>query len=1286
MDAGNNNHVDAISSEFLTEEFDIHVSEEEIQQLATEVEDIVRALRSQITSDDTLEDFLRETSSSRILQSKDTVEQEDPEPFTKRMIIDTLFEVLGYPDLSVEVGDFSSEYGMQADYSASLRGYDEIESQRLLVEAEPVNKELNQEKHGLGQVRDWLEKDKFEANFGIATDGIRWILIRYDRESYNFDTIAEINLKPVFYAVFQDLTSRQGGIEEWLGEHESVILEELLRAVKWENFLVIAGKARNLIREKRKAITDDFYDDYVRYVFGVEEGTNGRTQRSLIGDGIIPPEHASGNDIRLFAVELMNRLIFVKFLEDKGLVNGSLLDNLLEAHSAGVNPNSFYKTYLEPLFFGVLDERPSNRSERIRQIQLYEDIPYLDGGLFRPTSSSDTRINDRDFDVGDSVLESIINLLESYSFSADGGPGDLDPSILGNVFEKTINYLTTDSGDQQKELGAYYTPDEITSFCARETVRPALLDRLSNKMVEEWGWTPEMANYENIYDFIDALPDTNTHVIESLLEEVDHFRVLDPACGSGHFLTSVQSEIVAIRKALYDKHDEDPGNWELVKQTVVQNIYGVDIVQPAVEIAKLRLWLSIIVEVDPLGAVEYDEDDLALPNVVYNVRQGNSLIGFTELMETTDDGNQARLGAWGPDSVREKYGDIIDLVDKHKRADSTEEAISHLQEAESLLSQYRQDLNEKELEEFREAGIKDITLEEIEEYHPFHWVLEFATVYADGGFDVVVGNPPWDKVKVTRDDFFTRYEPEFISLPTKQKSELQKELLEDDNIVRDWEDYQKRAERQGAFFRNNFENQTSEVNGRTVSGDTDLAPLFLERSRHLVREDGFVSLIVPNIIFTGGSYKDLRTSLVRDAELRSLFTFENHGIFPAIDSRYTFTTVTFEAVGSTEELLTGFRQGELSILREPSESGLKTPANILLEFSPESRMFPKIRSQEHVDILIKITNHPSLDQEWDLDLYRELDQTNDADRFFEENAPDRYPLYGGRNIFQFAYSPPYAQDVEYYSVPEDQTEVSAKRRIREKGLRRLKNAIYEFIDPPSSKTKIGAVNDYLERIRDRGLEIEDVRNDCTEYRIAYRDIARSTDERTAIAAVLPKGVVTYTNLTTVRPFKIIPEEEALSDFPVHDIYQNKYTEKELFVLLGIINSLPFDFLIREKTDKRIATYSMLEAQAPSLEPDEPWFDFISKRSARLNCYGEEFAEMRERLGSIDPVTDADERKQLHTEIDAAVFKAYDLAEKEVQFVLDQFHRVKDPRIMDDEYFDLVMEAYRDEMGEGLVVD
>lgn len=142
------------------------------------------------------------------------------------------------------------------------------------------------------------------------------------------------------------------------------------------------------------------------------------------------------------------------------------------------------------------------------------------------------------------------------------------------------------------------------------------------------------------------------------------------------------------------------------------------------------------------------------------------------------------------------------------------------------------------------------------------------------------------------------------------------------------------------------------------------------------------------------------------------------------------------------------------------------------------------------------------------------------------------------------------------------------------------------------------------------------------------------------------------------------------------------TDHELFVFLGLLNSLPFDTLIRTKTDTHILDYKFRESQIPRLSDGDDWFYYISDRAARLNCYGEAFAEMRKRLGGIEPAVKMNERRELQTEIDAAAFHAYGLEREDTRFVLDDFHRVQDPRLMTEEYFDTVLEKYEKLAKEG----
>ena len=183
-----------------------------------------------------------------------------------------------------------------------------------------------------------------------------------------------------------------------------------------------------------------------------------------------------------------------------------------------------------------------------------------------------------------------------------------------------------------------------------------------------------------------------------------------------------------------------------------------------------------------------------------------------------------------------------------------------------------------------------------------------------------------------------------------------------------------------------------------------------------------------------------------------------------------------------------------------------------------------------------------------------------------------------------------------------------------------------------------------------------------------------------IAAVLPSSVLCLHTLQTFGPHEIKPEEDDLSEYPLHSAYERMFEDEELFMIVELLNSIPFDFLMRTKVDSHIIKYKLEESQVPRLTASDDWFEYIWRRAARLNCYGEAFVEMRERLGGLDPATETAERRRLQAEIDAAAFHAYGLDREQTAFVLDDFHRVQNPRMMDEAYFESVLEFY-DELAE-----
>ena len=268
---------------------------------------------------------------------------------------------------------------------------------------------------------------------------------------------------------------------------------------------------------------------------------------------------------------------------------------------------------------------------------------------------------------------------------------------------------------------------------------------------------------------------------------------------------------------------------------------------------------------------------------------------------------------------------------------------------------------------------------------------------------------------------------------------------------------------------------------------------------------------------------------------------------------------------------------------------------------------------------------------------------------------------------------------EFWSVDEEKSvEKSAKSRIREKEVRNLKTALYNAFDGTGSQKQF--VNDLLEDARGSPLSEDDVLLDCTTPRLAFRDIGNTTNERTFIATVLPEGVVCHSKLRVLRPYKVEAINADLEEEPLRSIYKRRFTDQEMFAALGLINSLPFDYLMRTKIDNTLVEYKVRESQVPRLTEGDDWFDYIWQRAARLNCYGDAFESLRDDLG-VTPDTTHEQRKQSQAELDAAAMHAYGLSRNEATHLLDNFGQVKNPRLMDDEYFEMVIQKYDDLSGQ-----
>ena len=1003
---------------------------------------------------------------------------------------------------------------------------------------------------------------------------------------------------------------------------------------------------------------------------------------------------------------IFDRLIFLHFIQEKKLLNYN--QNYLEDNQEKIieEGEDVYEEFYRPLFFNWLatdNEHPEHT------------LPYLNGGLFTKTDVErqfeEVRLGENKEETNQ-LFSKILDFLGDWNWHADErldivDPNRLSPELLGHIFEKTVN---------QKEMGAYYTPKEITHFMSKNTIQPYILDRINEKFDKNYEEIDELFKIPNDKEgkendiVIGPIEDIKREEIEYLYFEVlNNIKVLDPAVGSGAFLLAAQEVLLAIYLSAleyFERLDKEK-SWEITerienmvkeleessvkksmhakRRIILNNLYGVDLDKGATEICKLRLWLSIVADLEK-GDNPHNVE--TLPNIDFNIRQGNSLIGFTEPLEKALDDNiednisQARYSQFTSDAIYKKYDEIVDKIKiykEHERKGNREKAKKARQEAFKLLKKYREDPNKEILKQFHEVGIEDVDMDDIKEFSPFHWVLEFAEVYSEGGFDVIIGNPPWDKVKAERDDFFPRYDEIFRQRMPSEKDDKEEELKSDPEIKRKWEEYKNVTKSRSDYYKSKYEMQSASVYGQTLSGDKELSGLFFERIKQLGKESSMVSLILPGVIFTGGSKKPIRKYLMNDAELESLPVFQNKDIFEGLDATYRFGITTFRNSGETAELDTYYSRGNPSVLRDLRERSIKMTQDQLEQYSPEAYTFPFIKSEDELNLLNKITEEEPLyskEGSWYFDPYSELHRSSDRDRFVEEEEKGDYPVRGGSNIYQFIHDERFVRDIEppkFWSVYEDKDkDLSAHRRIREKKVKNLKKAIFDEFDGKGSQK--GFVNNLLKEERGKKLKVEDALLDSTDYRIVFRHVTNSICENTMIASVIPPEDVCHNALETVKLFEEAPSEEDLQNYPMHSAYERIFSEEELFAALGIVNSLPFDFLVKTKVEENMVMYKIKESQVPKLSSGDDYFEFIWKRAAKLNCYGERYEEMRERLG-IEAVIDENKRRELRAEIDAAAMKSYNLGREKAEFLIENFPRIPNPRIKDEDYFGMVLEKY-----------
>lgn len=723
----------------------IQISPQKKEALHNKLKEIYHDVKNRFKDFGKFQDVLSQGAS---YGSKDLKDEQEPEEFAKQFLIKPLIEFLGYETVGETV--LPSPFGMKKpDYKIKPTNQDKP---LFYVEAEPFNTDLASRGHGISQVNDWLLSRASKTPYGIATDGFKWVLVKFEEASSKAKPFFTVDLKPVFLKFVHKITFGR--------PNEAEQIEESFLNINSENALRFLEGFLEYLEEEKEAISRRFYTDYVRYVFGFDEKGQ-RIQGTYLLKEVLPPSNVATDQTNLFAVVFMNRVIFIKFLEESKIVSKNLLKNLLDRYKESGSASAFYEAYLKALFYEVFNKGKDSRHTVVRTNALYKDIPYLNGGLFREVIPLE-----RNYSISNEGIELVINtFFKNYEF---GSNQQINADMLGYIFEKTINYISGQGTNQQKAQGAYYTPDDVVGFIIEETLTPVIFRKMLDGL-RNAGWKDvDLKDFDSIETLLSSENKPKSRIaVRKMIESLDSIRVLDPACGSGHFLTAMLSTILRVKESLMRSVDEEVDRYHLKREIISKNIYGVDINANAVEIARLRLWLSLIEEVEDPSHIE------TLPNIDFNIIAGNSLIGwFDEKLEThplieplrdpvveTTLESMASTHAKEVAEIKKLLGNrrIEDTIRAYEKLvgiyslESGESAVKVREAIEYIRTRLYEVFNGSYLAFIHEnSNLFKMNLAEFERIGknlkdriPFHWKIDFGTVFETKGFDVVVGNPPY---------------------------------------------------------------------------------------------------------------------------------------------------------------------------------------------------------------------------------------------------------------------------------------------------------------------------------------------------------------------------------------------------------------------------------------------------------------------------------------------------------------------------------------------------------------
>lgn len=599
-------------------------------------------------------------------------------------------------------------------------------------------------------------------------------------------------------------------------------------------------------------VNKEFYKQIAQYYYMLT-GRDGKTRQLVL------PYVADDDDKKYeeFAVRLIGRSVFCWFLKHKKSEAGISLipEKLLSVFAVKQN---YYHFTLEPLFFEVMNTEINKRKPAVLSaLPKSKDVPFLNGGLFEP------HIHDYYPDaanfalkIPDSWFKEFFGLLEQYNFTIDENSTvdaevSVDPEMMGRIFENLLAEVNPDTGETaRKATGSYYTPRVIVDYMVGQSLKHYLL---SKTRLDE-------CHVSDLLDYEKDIEDWNNEEKEDVVKALSQIKIVDPACGSGAFpmgvlqrmilaLEKVDPELIIWRRQYLDSIDTafrktvtesvSRENWDYLRKLIIirESIYGVDIQEIAVEIAKLRCFLSLVVDEYVTDEPDKNRGIKPLPNLEFKFVAANSLIGLPKKEDLGMFEDQSSITALA--KLRREY-----FTSYGEQKESIKKEFSEIQER--MLGHYLKHVSTVKIDftgtSKKQESTIDTQTQLLAKWKPFsnepsswfdpEWMFGIV-----GGFDVVIANPP------------------YISAVTDSKNDANSRT----------------------YFRVKY----------GLKGSFDVYIVFLLRGQELIGSEGLYSWIIPNKFLVADYAEAPRQSLRQNGlfqvvSISNIDVFENTGVYPIL--------------------------------------------------------------------------------------------------------------------------------------------------------------------------------------------------------------------------------------------------------------------------------------------------------------------------------------------------------------------------------------------------------------------